>query len=272
MSSTGELGAALPAHRPSDEDELPARYPSDDSDLYPVKRTKLPSGCSVSDADKWTWILTTAAGDKIRIPKWSHYDWETPPRTWLPSPPPSPRLLPYKIVEHFGEPAYDYERGFWLTSLLVEDDGAVMPDSDDDDMQIMHLGQDNSQRQAVRMSSPHGTALSANTCQNLHSAGKFGLAAGKIYIMVKEMAPAGRLNPRSIVTMTGFWVGKEKFVTAAHFLEMKPNTDADATMVNLRLPNAIRPAASVSPLGISRDSKKLGSKNQTLYPQHFPNF
>lgn len=67
-------------------------------------------------------------------------------------------------------------------------------------------------------------------------------------------------TPRA-VTMSGFWLGKEKFVTCAHFTDMPKDANLVETLKELADSNSNSPRAFVSTCSKAQDDETVDGRS-----------
>ncbi|KIW58730.1 hypothetical protein, variant 2 [Exophiala xenobiotica] len=128
-------------------------------------------------------------------------------------PKPNPKALEAGPVmsTYFGGPIYDETTKSWLKTYLVQEGGKLLVESPTEYPVAQLAGRDKHKSKQARM------ALESIT-----------QAAGKLWVPIctcrsqpSEQLSAHKSCNHSLITMSGFWLQGDKFVTAAHFLDIQ---------------------------------------------------
>ncbi|OAP59293.1 hypothetical protein AYL99_06591 [Fonsecaea erecta] len=97
-----------------------------------------------------------------------------------------------------------------------------------------------------------------NSFKALDCIGQFALAASKLYCDVYPKSnDSGTLSHKE-VTMSGFWLSGDKFVTCAHLLDIHADTNVDETERRLRNPSLATARVSTARVSRRRGERDVG--------------
>ncbi|KIW25869.1 uncharacterized protein PV07_09005 [Cladophialophora immunda] len=135
-----------------------------------------------------------------------------------------------------GGPCWDVDLQRWRKTFAVDNDGKVVLSRKSDFDHLNHLADGPQELDAA-----------------LNCIGQFALAAGKLHCNVYTNSNDSGTLSHEQVTMSGFWLSGDKFVTCAHLLDIHADTNVDETERRLR--DAQLTTARVSMAKFSEDAE-----------------